>query len=142
MPNDSRTRGKNRFYQERPKTDTYRQPFFPKTIRDWNQLPATTTSVVTVEGFRASLKSSSGNTLKNNRCNCKLEIVTVLYVNNIEKTCCVARHCPKFSSGTNCIRLTNPVPYIEEEENRVTKKLYVLCFVNGVHIRLIYCLTL
>jgi len=35
-PKDSRTRGKNRFYQERPKTDTYRQSFFPKTTRDWN----------------------------------------------------------------------------------------------------------
>jgi hypothetical protein len=32
-PNDSQTRGKNRFYQERSKTDTYGQSFFPKTIR-------------------------------------------------------------------------------------------------------------
>ena len=32
-PNDSRTRGKSRFYPERSKTDTYRQSFFPKTIR-------------------------------------------------------------------------------------------------------------
>ena len=65
-PNDSQTRGNNRFSQERPKKDTYRQSFFPKTIRECNQRPATTTSIVTVEGFRAALKSSSGNTLKNN----------------------------------------------------------------------------
>jgi hypothetical protein len=43
-----------------------------------------------------------------------LEIV--LNVNNLESTGCVARHCGKFSSGTKCIRLTNPVPYMEEEE--------------------------
>jgi hypothetical protein len=43
-----------------------------------------------------------------------LEIV--LNVNNLESTGCVARHCGKFSSGTKYIRLTNPVPYMEEEE--------------------------
>jgi hypothetical protein len=64
MPNDSRTRGKNRFYQERSKMYTYGQSFFPKTIRDWNQLPANTTSADTIEEFRATLrlklKSSTG----------------------------------------------------------------------------------
>jgi hypothetical protein len=45
-PNDNRTRGKNRFYQERSNTHTYRQSFFPKIIRDWNQLPTNTTSAV------------------------------------------------------------------------------------------------
>jgi hypothetical protein len=39
----------------------------------------------------------------------------VLYVNNIERTCCVARHCAKFSSGTKYIRLANPIHYLEEE---------------------------
>jgi hypothetical protein len=33
---------------------------FLKTIRDWNQLPANTTSADTIEGFRAALKSSTG----------------------------------------------------------------------------------
>jgi hypothetical protein len=60
IPNDNRTRGKNRFYQERSNTDTYGQSFFPKTIRDWNQLPTNTTSADTIEGFRAALKSSTG----------------------------------------------------------------------------------
>ena len=109
---------------------------------DWNQLPANSTSADTVEGFRAS-SGRTWRTIDVHIFDYKLEIV--LYVNNIEKTCCVAWHCPKFSSGTNCIRLTNPVPYMEEEgeeEEDVTKKLYVLCFVNCVHIRLIYCLIL
>ena len=57
VSNDSRIRGKNHFYQERSKTDTYGQ-FFHKTIRYWNQLPANTTSADTTEGFRAALKSS------------------------------------------------------------------------------------
>jgi hypothetical protein len=46
IPNDNWTRGKNRFYQEISNTDTYGQSFFPKTIRDWNQLPTNTTSAV------------------------------------------------------------------------------------------------
>jgi hypothetical protein len=31
--------------------------FFPKTIRDWNQLPANTTPANTVEGFRSAIKA-------------------------------------------------------------------------------------
>jgi hypothetical protein len=52
-------------------------------------------------------------TVCNHRRLCKLEFV--LYVNNIERTCCVARHCAKFSSGTKYIRLANPIHYLEEE---------------------------
>jgi hypothetical protein len=51
MPNDSQTRGKKRFYQERSSTDTYGQSLF-KTIRDWNQLPTNTTPADTIEGFK------------------------------------------------------------------------------------------
>jgi len=43
-----------------------------------------------------------------------LEIV--LNVDNIERTCCVVRHCVKFLSGTKYIRLMYPVLYLEEEE--------------------------
>ncbi|CAG2240211.1 unnamed protein product [Mytilus edulis] len=57
---DLRTRGIGRFYQERTKSETYGQSFFPKTIRDWNQLPAKTTSADSIEGFRAALKAGSG----------------------------------------------------------------------------------
>ena len=41
--NDSRTRGKDRLYQERTSSEAFGNSFFPKTIRDWNQLPANTT---------------------------------------------------------------------------------------------------
>ena len=58
-PNDSRTRGKNRFFQERATTDAFGQSFFPRTIRDWNQLPTSATSADTVDGFRAALKACS-----------------------------------------------------------------------------------
>ncbi|CAC5392977.1 unnamed protein product [Mytilus coruscus] len=57
IPNDRRTRGIGRFSQERTKTDTYGQSFFPKTIRDWNQFPSKTTLADTIEGFRAALKA-------------------------------------------------------------------------------------
>jgi hypothetical protein len=64
ISNDNRTRGKNRFYQERSNTDTYGQSFFPKTIRDWNQPPAYTTSADTIEGFRAAIKLSTQQSSK------------------------------------------------------------------------------
>jgi hypothetical protein len=55
--NDSRTRGKDRLYQKRMSSEAFGNSFFPKTIRDWNQLPANTTSANTVEGFRSALKA-------------------------------------------------------------------------------------
>jgi len=61
IPNDNRTRGKDRFFQERTKHDSYGQSFFPRTIRDWNQLQTQTTSASTVEGFRVALKARSEN---------------------------------------------------------------------------------
>jgi hypothetical protein len=36
--NDSRTRGKDRLYQERTSSEAFGNLFFPRTIRDWNQL--------------------------------------------------------------------------------------------------------
>jgi hypothetical protein len=55
--NDSRTRGKYRLYQERTSSEAICNSFFPKTIRDWNQLLANTTSANTVEGFRSARKA-------------------------------------------------------------------------------------
>ena len=34
--NDSRTRGKDRFFQERSSNEIYRNSFFQRTVRDWN----------------------------------------------------------------------------------------------------------
>jgi hypothetical protein len=59
--NDSRTRGKNRLYQERTSSEAFGNSFFPKTIRDWNQLPANTTPAAR-ENFaqcRATQQSST-----------------------------------------------------------------------------------
>jgi hypothetical protein len=55
--NDSRTRDKDRLYQERTSSEAFGNSFFPKTVRDWNQLPANTTPANTVEGFRSALKA-------------------------------------------------------------------------------------
>ena len=55
---DSRTRGKDRLYQERTSSEAFGNSFFNKTIRDWNQLPANTTSANTVEGFRSVLTAT------------------------------------------------------------------------------------
>lgn len=61
-PNDRRTRGADRYFQERTNCNIYAQTFFPKTIRDWNRLPASTTSANTVEGFRAALPKARSTT--------------------------------------------------------------------------------
>jgi hypothetical protein len=37
--NDSGNRGKYRLYQERKRSEAFGNSFFPKIIRDWNQLP-------------------------------------------------------------------------------------------------------
>jgi hypothetical protein len=44
----------DRLYQERTSSEAFGNSFFPKTIRDWNQLPANTTPTNTVEGFRSA----------------------------------------------------------------------------------------
>jgi len=54
------------------------------------------------------IKMSSQDNLK--------KISNTVNVNNIERTCCVAPHCAKFSSGNKYIRLSNPVSYMEEKE--------------------------
>jgi hypothetical protein len=55
--NDSSARGKYRLYQERTSSEAFGNSFFPKTSRDWNQLPANKTSANTAEGFRSALKA-------------------------------------------------------------------------------------
>ena len=52
---DSRTRGQHRFYQERIQDDIYNNSFFPRTVRDWNQLPARVMSANSLEVFRSTL---------------------------------------------------------------------------------------
>jgi hypothetical protein len=55
--NDSRTRGKDRLYHERTSSEAFGNSFLPKTIRDWNKLPANITPANTVERFRSARKA-------------------------------------------------------------------------------------
>ena len=59
-PGDSRTRSHTGFYQEHTAHEFYHNSFFPRTIRDWNRLPNSVTSVPTVDGFRACLFTRLG----------------------------------------------------------------------------------
>ena len=59
-PGDSRTRSHMGFYQEHTRHEVYFNSFFPRTIREWNRLPASITSSATVDGFRASLFTRLG----------------------------------------------------------------------------------
>jgi hypothetical protein len=43
------------FIQIQPRLEAYRMSFFPKTIVEWNQLPAESVTASTVEGFRTHL---------------------------------------------------------------------------------------
>ena len=52
--NDRRTRGQQRLYQ--PATvSIYKNSFFPRTIQDWNRLPAQVTNSQSIEEFRVGL---------------------------------------------------------------------------------------
>ena len=59
-PGDSRTRSHTGFYQEHTAHEVYHNSFFPRTIRDWNRVPNSVTSVPTVDGFRACLFTRLG----------------------------------------------------------------------------------
>ncbi len=52
---DSRTRGAQRLFQERIADVTQYHSYFPRTIRDWNQLPTSTSSSATLEAFKTNL---------------------------------------------------------------------------------------
>ena len=52
---DARTRGDHNFFQDRTYSENYRQSFFPRTIRDWNQLPIAITTASSYSSFRSSL---------------------------------------------------------------------------------------
>ena len=54
-PSDSRTRGQRGLFQEKTNCDAHFNSFFPRTIRDWNELPRHITEASTLEEFRTSL---------------------------------------------------------------------------------------
>ena len=53
--NNRRTRGQQRLYEPTTKVTAYKNSFFPRTIQDWNRLPAAATDSQTIEEFRVSL---------------------------------------------------------------------------------------
>ena len=56
---DQRTRNRNRLYQDHSQHPALHNSFFPRTIREWNKLPAGLTGAPSVESFKANLGSTS-----------------------------------------------------------------------------------
>jgi hypothetical protein len=54
---DPRTRGPQRIYQEQNYHPSLFHAFFPRTIPEWNKLPASTTSAPSLESFVSRLKN-------------------------------------------------------------------------------------
>ena len=54
-PGDSRTRGWALIRQQSVQSTVYHKSFYPRTIRDWNQLPTHITDIDDTEGFKAAL---------------------------------------------------------------------------------------
>ena len=54
--NDKRTRGAHRIYQPSATQPVYKYSFHPRTIQDWNRLPATTNNQ-TLEEFVAAIQT-------------------------------------------------------------------------------------
>ena len=55
--NDTRTRGRGRIGQYHTESKVYHQSFYPRTIRDWNQLPTAVTDISDSKVFTATLCS-------------------------------------------------------------------------------------
>ena len=60
QPGDRRTRGGKRLYQPSALPTVYSQSFYPRSIRDWNRLPAAITDIATLEAFKTAVRASSG----------------------------------------------------------------------------------
>ena len=54
--NDRLTRGQQKLYQLTSNGKVYKDSRFPRTIQDWNRLPAVVTDSPTIEDFRAGLE--------------------------------------------------------------------------------------
>ena len=52
---DSRTRGAHRLREIPSPKDVYKYSFFPRTVRQWNHLPAEVATATTVDGFKVML---------------------------------------------------------------------------------------
>jgi hypothetical protein len=55
LPSHSRTRGQNTFRIQSTRKDVYRNSFFSRSIREWNNLPSAATTASSVEEFRDAL---------------------------------------------------------------------------------------
>jgi hypothetical protein len=57
LPSDSnsKTRGQNTFRIPSTRKDVYRNSFFPRSIREWNNLPSAAITASSVEEFRDTL---------------------------------------------------------------------------------------
>ena len=55
---DTRTRGRDRLYQDHSKHPALHHSFFPRTIREWNKLPTSLTGAPSLDLFKAHLGST------------------------------------------------------------------------------------
>ena len=53
--NDKGTRGQQQLYQPAATVTTYKNSFFPRTIKEWNLLPTSVMDAATLEEFRVGL---------------------------------------------------------------------------------------
>ena len=60
---DSRTRGSQRFQQIHIKNPVYFNSFFPRTLREWNKLPPSLTSMESTDVFRDCLGGTTSTRL-------------------------------------------------------------------------------
>ena len=54
-PGDSRTRGSSRLQQSAATSTVSNNSFYPRTPRQWNQLPVIVTDATSLEGFKTAL---------------------------------------------------------------------------------------
>ena len=112
---DSRTRGQHRFFQERIYDDNYKNSFFPRTVRDWNQLPARVVLATSLEEFRSLLRgrSTSSNYCRSQIVNSFKHAQFFKLYSQLARLSAITMPC----LSLNCLwSKKTPVQYTEEEE--------------------------
>ena len=61
---DTRTRGRSRLQQSAGTSTVCNKPFYPRTTRQWNQLPVFVTDATSLEGFKATLANHRASPLR------------------------------------------------------------------------------
>ena len=150
---DRRTRGSRGFFQERINSDVYYNSFFPRTIREWNNLPGNVTATASLEEFQASQTARLPQPFHASRQDEQIVHCFSLFLTNSFGTLLflpvIAGSSGPITPGGRgrgyciflCIRRLGPSIYRSHKKNQKfekKKKIYLKFFCNPKNIPILY----